>query len=257
MKFKSIVLLAVFLVMTMVCTASAGTEARYVAGSWDPGKIYLLDENMSAISSIDSLAWGVNGIASDGTYIYGGYFGSNQVIAYTETGTEAFRWSGNLGKLQGMTMVGSELAIAQREYIEFYNPTNGAFIRSITGGHIGSTIEGLAYDGSLIWAIGDELLGINPADGALMASLPNAALGEGFGGTGIATVGTDRLMLAALSGNWYVVSKADGSVLSSGNNGLGMYALDNITASVAVPEPASMLLLGLGFMGLWGFRKQS
>jgi hypothetical protein len=58
-----------------------------------------------------------------------------------------------------------------------------------------------------------------------MATIPNAAIGEDFGGTGITSAGAGQLVLAGPSGNWWLVSSADGSVIDSGSNGLNMFGL--------------------------------
>jgi hypothetical protein len=55
--------------------------------------------------------------------------------------------------------------------------------------------------------------------------LANVASTCSFGGTGITDSGANKLTLACDDGRWFTVSKADGSVVTSGSNGLDMFGL--------------------------------
>ena len=240
------------LVVTSLVAISSMANAipTYVSAQWDNDSISILDENFNQISSFNAGASDPNGVTSDGTLIYSGHPFSNQVIAYDFLGVEQFRWNGGFPSLQGMAVVGNELAIQDSGNIEFYDSLTGAFSRSIASP--GGGTEGLGYDGTLLWAIGDSLIGVDPLTGAQVANIPNAANGCSFTGTGIADAGPGQLALGCTNGDWYVVSDADGSVLVSGNNGLNMYGLGNISA---VPEPATLALMGLGLAGI-GYRRK-
>ncbi|MCW8985640.1 MAG: hypothetical protein OQK55_09875, partial [Thermoanaerobaculales bacterium] len=188
------------------------------------------------ISSFPVGASEPNGIATDGTLIYTGHFSTQEVIAYDFSGVEQFRWSATLSGLQGMDLVGGELAVALGANIDFFNPATGALNRSIPSS--GGGVEGVAFDGAVLWLLDDSIVGINPADGSAVSTIPNAAIGCQYGGTGIAASGPGELALGCEDGSWFLVSSADGSVISSGNNGLNMYGLKAAApafAGVAVP----------------------
>ena len=129
-------------------------------------------------------------------------------------------------------------------------------LNTISGPNIQSTIEGIDFDGTSIWTISDaNLYAIDPLSGNTVATIANAAAGCSFSGTGIAALGGNRLALACTSGDWYVVSSLDGSVISSGNNNLQMYGLDNFGRQV-VPEPGSLALIGAALLGLAAARRR-
>ncbi len=209
-------------------------SADYVAAIWSDDSVHLLDDGLIDQSSFPAGAASPNGIATDGTIIWTGHFGTEEIIGYNFAGTELFRWSGTLNELQGMELVEGDLAVARSGNIEFFHPYDGTFIRSIPS--FGVMVEGIAYDGTLIWQIADaNLYGIDPADGSLVSTIPNAASGCQYEGTGITAHTPGQLTLACTDGSWYKVSSADGSVLDSGNNGLNMYGLKATTFTNTPP----------------------
>ncbi len=228
---------ATFLVVALAAAGSAqaqGTVA-YVAATWSDTAVHLLDSGLNDLGSFPAGASSPNGITTDGTYIYTGHFSSQEVIAYDFSGNEQFRWSATLSGLQGMTMVGGELAVARSGNIDFFDPATGTYLRTIPAPESG-TIEGLTYDGTSIWALGSSgVYAVDPADGTVLATLPNAAASCSYGGSGIANGGAGELILACTDGTWYRVSTADGSVIASGNNGLDMYGLE--AAVAGGPQP--------------------
>ncbi|MCU0488078.1 MAG: hypothetical protein MUE67_03895 [Anaerolineales bacterium] len=203
---------------------------NHLAVTWSDGKIHLLDRNLVDLGSFIEGSDSPNGIATDGRVIYTGHFDPELVIAHDYNGNELFRWSAVLSGLQGMELVGADLAIyrglSPSPVVDFFNPRTGAFLRSIPGQ---SSVEGLAYDGTLLWQLGDaNLIATNPSNGAVVRTIPNAASGCDFSGTGLTAYPPLQLTIACTDGKWYRVSTADGAILAAGDNNLDMFGLKRV-----------------------------
>ena len=183
--------------------------------------------------------------------IYTGHFLTQEVIAYDYNGVEQFRWSATLSGLQGMELVGTDLAIYQNGNIQYYNPADGTFLSSFDVSGIAGNVEGIAYDGSVLWLLSDSLFGVDPANGALLSTIPNASSACGFSGTGMTASAPGELTLGCTNGDWFQVSSADGSVLDSGNNGLNMYGL-KATSQAAPPPPRPLRRVAVNTLGNTG-----
>lgn len=208
----------------LVSAAPAAAQAVFVTATWNDTAVHRLDAGMNDLGSFPAGAGSPNGICSDGSFIYTGHFATQEVIAYDLAGVEQFRWSATIPYLQGMDIVGAELAIANNANIDFFNPADGTYLRSIPS-VAGGGVEGIAYDGTVLWLLDDSLVGVDPSNGAVVATIPNAAAGCSYSGTGVTASAPGELMLACDSGAWYRVSSSDGGVLGSGNNGLNMFGL--------------------------------
>lgn len=203
----------------------ARVPPAYVAATWGDNAVHMLDRNLIDVGSYPAGATSPNGIATDALRVWTGHFSPQQVRATNYNGDALFQWSGTLSGLQGMDLVNTQLGIYRSgpNTIEFFNPVTGALQRSIPGA---SSTEGLAFDGSLLWMLADNLVGVNPATGAVVRTLPNAASGCAFGGTGLADLPPNYLVLACADGRWFIVETTAGSVVLKGYNGLQMYGLD-------------------------------
>lgn len=254
METRSKIVGAVLAAVCVLGMAPRAADAGYVAATWNDNRVHILDNGLNALSSFPVGQEWPNGIATDGGTIWVGTFVDATVRAFDFAGVLQYSWLATNG-IQGMELVGDELGIfdAGAVRVNFYNPTTGAFSRSIPG--TSGSIEGITYDGTLLWAIeGQFIRGLDPLDGSLDASIPNAANGCGFGGTGIASIGGGRLTLGCSGGAWFTVSSADGSVITSGNNGLDMFGLKYYEGE-PVPEPGLLALVGLG-LGALGARRR-
>jgi len=211
-------------------STSSDPNKQYIAATWGDDSVHFLDSDLNDTGSFaigDSFP---NGIATDGLTIYTGQFPSQSVRAFDYSGNFLFSWSdARLIALQGLELVDSELAVynADSNQVHFFVPTTGAYLRSIPGQ--GDTTEALAYDGVLLWMLVETIIGVNPADGTVVRSIPNAGLGCPYGGTGLTADGPNQLTIGCGNGSWYRVSSVDGSVLASGNNSLEMFGLSSST----------------------------
>jgi DNA-binding beta-propeller fold protein YncE len=255
--------LALIAALSLGTLVPAHAVQVYVTAVWGQDTIHILDANLQSVSSFSAGGSNPNGIDTDGSTIYVGLFTTREVIAYDFNGAELRRWSNpEYTSLQGLTLVGSELATAPYDngngsVINFWNPLNGAFIRSIPNLG-GSTVEGMAYDGSLLWLLEDSfLMGVNPADGSLVSAIANPALGKSYDGTALGTGPAGQLVVGANDGSWWRVDSSSGAVLASGDNDLEMYGLGGADAGARVPDGGGVSLALLAFTGLLGFRRWS
>ncbi|MEW5765548.1 MAG: hypothetical protein ACOYXN_04160 [Acidobacteriota bacterium] len=204
-----------------VVTAPVGTV--FVAATWGDNRVHFLDAAMADLGSFALGSSNPNGIATDGATIYVGHFSLPGVASYDSDGNFLSQWvASEAAYLQGMDLVNGDIAIVSDPSIHFFT-TAGAYVRSIPSQ--GGTVEGLAFDGTVLWQLADSIVGTDPATGAVVRTIPNPAAGCTFGGTGLASSAPGELTVACTGGQWYRISSADGTVLSSGNNGLAMFGL--------------------------------
>lgn len=251
---------ASFLAVLLVCSTIGTASADYVAGLWSTNAVAFLDAGFVQYGgfSLDPATSPPNGIATDGTTIWVGTFSQQRITRYDFAGNVlGFFTDPGFEFLQGMELVGGELAVASASgpgTISFYDPITGAFIRQIGDPGVGN-IEALAFDGTSLFARGTPIAAVDPVSGATNYTIPNPGTGFPYEGTGLTSIGGNRLALAGAGGDWIVLSSLDGSVIATGNNGLDMYALKSFDAT-PVPEPASLTLLGVGAAGLLVLRRR-
>lgn len=216
----------------------------YVAATWSDDSIHILDRFMNDIDSFSAGALTPNGIATDGEYIYSGHFDTQEVVVYDFDGMEHYRWSADLSGLQGMTLVNGALAIAKGLVIQYYGRFTGDFMREIP--RLGTNIEGIAYDGSLLWLLDNtDILGVSTVDGSLVTTVPNPASGCSFGGTGLTFSAPHELTAACSNGAWFKVNTVTGTVSSSGNNSLDMYGLSKYNRIAQMDGACELSITGL------------
>jgi hypothetical protein len=205
----------------LLLAAPAGTA--FVAATWGDDRVHFLDAGMADLGSFALGSGEPNGIATDGATIYVGHFSLPGVASYDADGNFLSQWTaGDASSLQGLELVNGELAVANSSYVNFFTLA-GAFVRSIPSQ--GGTVEGLAYDGTVLWQLADEIVGTDPATGGVVRSIPNPAAGCSWGGSGLTASAPGELTVGCAAGEWYRIASSDGTVLSAGNNGLQMYGL--------------------------------
>lgn len=219
--------------------AQRGVASTFAAATWSDDSIHLLDAGLAATGNFPAGTTDPNGAAAGNGLIYVVSFLDQEVVGFDTSGTEQVRWSAALSGAQGMAFVDGSLAIFRNgpDEIFFHDPADGTVQTSIDVAAIDG-IEGLAYDGSLIWALADaDLVGLDPADGSVQQTLVNPASGCQFDGTGLAFDGTS-LVAGCTNGDWFEIDPATGAVTDSGNNTLNMYGLAPSGRPAPAPAPA-------------------
>ncbi len=224
--------------MLWLCAGAAGQPAgaAYVASEWNNNNVVYLDSGMNVLGTFSSGGQLPNGMASDGTYIYAGFFSPAMVNVFTLGGSPVTSWSHSSFNLQGLESVGSNLAVASGGNIDYYDALTGAPMGSIPS--IGGTSEGLAYlaGTNTLYQLGDnDIFLTDPTNGNILGTIPNPAFGSSFGGTALTYSGTTDLMVGDTAGNWWRINGTTGNVLASGNNGVNMYGLGTIPAPGVAP----------------------
>jgi hypothetical protein len=237
--------------------STLSSSAGFVSVTWGDDSVHLLDGNMVNIHSFPVDVGLPSGVATDGSMIWVGSFSQREVVAYSFAGIEQFRWTMPVPlSIQGFDYLpgGILMAVdADTSSITRFDAFTGAVLGTVPA--VSSSAEAIAIDGANVWQLVDSSIYLTRlSDGSVVMTIPNAAASEAFEGTGMASIGDD-LMLVGESGNWYRVSKLDGSLLASGNNGLEMYDLQEVPAQ-DVPDslPSATVLIGT-IVAIWIVRQ--
>ncbi|MGD8454284.1 MAG: PEP-CTERM sorting domain-containing protein [Phycisphaerae bacterium] len=227
------------LVAVLAVTSVAGAQSL-MAVSWDDQAVHYLDDEWNDVSGFQVPSQRPQGVTTDGTLIWTGHHLTTEIIAFNYSGDEQFRFLtvGYLNLTSVEYINDRELAFSNSDEIIFCDPFDGHIARTIPSQ--GVDVEDLAWDGEYLWQLGTQYIYASSVhDGAVAQTFDNPAIGDLYGGTALAIRG-DTLFVGSATGNWWEVSKVDGTVLDSGNNGIDMFGLTTF-----VPEPASLILLGV------------
>ncbi len=207
--------------------AHAGDES-YVAVTWSDQAVHVLDGDLNDVRSFSAGGSNPNGVATDGRTVWAGHFSTQEVIAYDLDGNELFRWGTGAPNLQGMELLpNDEIYLTQGADLQVHDARDGTLLRTVPNVG-GGSVEGMAWDGEVLWLLQAVLIAVDPDSGAELRRIANAAESCSFNGSGVTASAPGELTLACTDGRWFRVSSTDGSVLASGSNGLNMYGLKSL-----------------------------
>jgi len=235
----------IILTLAIAKTGATTFANGFVAVTWGDDAVHRLDADMNDLGAFPVAIGLPNGVATDGNRIWVGSFTSTDIIAYDFTGAVLFSWPlpGSMS-VQGLDYLpgGQVLAAdALNNQLVFLDAFTGASLGAIPA--ISPSTEAIAVDGPNVWQLVDDKIYLTSLlDGSVVRSIPNAALNEAFEGTAMGSIGDD-LILGSDSGNWFRVSKLDGTILASGNNALSMFDLQPVPFTVVPDAGASTLWL--------------
>jgi hypothetical protein len=236
--------------------ASAGPITIYVEGS--SKALATLDPTTGVITAIGPTSVLLDGLGFVGGSLYG--LGSDANLYEVNTSTAALTLIGpytgnfNSGATMGSSSDGTLYSLNGVGDDWTVNPTSGA---ATPLGNMGTCTTGCSDpsgDGGsgLYITSGSDLILINRTTGA--GTLIGAgSYGEAFG---LAYTNNTMYAMQALGTGIYSLNLANGQSTLVGNYGLGVGTIEAAAAfnSAAVPEPSSIILLGLGGLGLFGRR---
>ncbi|HWB81645.1 MAG TPA: hypothetical protein VG755_42075 [Nannocystaceae bacterium] len=216
-------------------------HAEHVVADGYTGSIHVLDDDMNQVSTFALSYPFPDGVASDGTMIYVGYnVDVDEIQLYDFAGGSLGSIDVGSGLVGGLELVDDELFVARQTQMDVHDAVTGAFIRTISFPPGAEFVEGLGFDGELLWVLGlGTMHGIDPEDGAVQVTLESEGLCPNSTG-GVAASGPDELTIVCGTGEWWVISSIDGSVIDEGNSGIGMFG----SAYVAFAECGDAIVEG-------------
>ena len=251
-----------------------GDKTVFVTGVWSDNTVHVNDKglnNLGVLPLVDPGSPKPNALATDGSYVWSVRNSLQEMLIYNDTGVQVAWWEDPvLGIAQGMTYVPFDqapdiplvgaLAIAAVDAtteIRLYDASNGTFLRSIIV-LPGPNIEGLAWDGQYLRAlslteitaidIGSDTVPGSVVPGMAIPSPAWSGAAAPPAGMGLTANFDGQLTVVTSSGDWWVVHDNDGSVITSGNNGMEMYALTAVVPTDITPEPMTVAVLLFGMV---------
>lgn len=149
------------------------------------------------------------------------------------------------------TFPSPNIAVYSNDASETNNPFETVTVSRVDNAQfnfLGAHFGGFTYNNTVAWYAATELTIEGYSAGSLVDSASFSPLNTGFARHDVGFYGVDELVFTAVQGSY------DYSGNGLTNQGDGSYWMMDDFEYSPVPEPATILLLGFGFLGLIGFR---
>ncbi|MHB1319824.1 MAG: NHL repeat-containing protein [Anaerolineae bacterium] len=196
----------------------------YVAGTTADKRAHLLDRNLFDMGSFALERSSPIGLATDGQLIYCAQQYATTIIAYDYNGVEQYRWSSGYYPTDAIEWLPGSLALSRSlpaPETVFLVPETGQWQRTFPGVR---SLTALAWDGRLLWHLGDQLYGKDPNTGTavLTRALPITDCG---GLTALTYGGPGQLIAGCGTGRWVRFRPGTADPVAYSGNGLNLFAL--------------------------------